>query len=915
MKTIGSSPFGDDDTFLAANHFNPLGLVHTPVTPLDSFVGTPGDDNLTGTSGNDTFDLTAGGNDTASGLDGDDTFVMGATLNAGDHLDGGTGNDVVTLSGDYSAGLTLGATTIANVETLQLGAGYNYNITTNDANVTAGNTLTVDASQLSSHNSLVFNGSAETDGSFNVYGGAGDDTITTGAGPDYVDASAGGNDTINLGGDSNDPNQYGDFVYFGQAFTVNDSVNGGDPSNTSMNEVELMGNYRITLKATDLVNIGNLYLGSGSNIGQSYSYYIVENDGNLSSGQVMDVYGQSLTAGENLHFDGSAETDGSFLMYGGAGNDTLIGGAGDDYFKGGAGDDYIDGGAGKNRVTFSDDHNGVTVSLAIHVAQNTGDGMDTLHNIQDVSGGSGNDTLTGDINDNWLWGEGGSDTINGNGGDDIIQVGTLDGTLGTDVVDGGAGHDTIDFDDNGTMISGVTFSLALQGTAQVTGMDTVTATNFENVSGTSLDDVLTGDDNANVLYGSGGNDTLSGGAGNDTLYGDKVLVAADSNGGGDGPTDVQDYDPDVGGDDVLMGGAGNDILDGGEGNDTALYSDATSGVTVDLTKTGAQNVGGGDGHDTLISIENITGSAYADVLTGDDNANVLIGGGGSDTINGGGGDDTIDFTGTGTVAGYGDSGDDTINVVGSGLLQTAARFDGGDGYDVLNVTGDYSTQVVLSASTIINIEDLHFGAGFNYSIKTNDGTVAAGQNMQIDASDLGSGNSLDFNGSRELDGSFTILGGAGNDTLVGSVNADTFNGGLGADHMTTSGGADEFIYQSAAESTGLNHDIITGFDGSMDTFSLAQSVNAVDAAVTTGSLRGGAHFDADLAAAIGAGQLGAHDAVVFAPNAGNYAGHTYLIVDANGVAGYQAGEDYVIELSNATNLGVLNASSFSNHAS
>ena len=72
------------------------------------------------------------------------------------------------------------------------------------------------------------------------------------------------------------------------------------------------------------------------------------------------------------------------------------------------------------------------------------------------------------------------------------------------------------------------------------------------------------------------------------------------------------------------------------------------------------------------------------------------------------------------------------------------------------------------------------------------------------------------------------------------------------------------------------------------------TVSAVDAAVTTGALST-ATFDSDLAAAVGASQLGAGHAVVFTPNSGTLSGDHFLIVDANGVAGYQAGQDYVIE--------------------
>lgn len=84
--------------------------------------GHAGDDDLTGTTGNDTFNLTKGGNDTASGSDGNDTFWLGSALTATDRIDGGTGFDNVTLNGDYSGAhaVVFAADTMVNVEKLFL---------------------------------------------------------------------------------------------------------------------------------------------------------------------------------------------------------------------------------------------------------------------------------------------------------------------------------------------------------------------------------------------------------------------------------------------------------------------------------------------------------------------------------------------------------------------------------------------------------------------------------------------------------------------------------------------------------------------------------------------------------------------------------------------------------------------------
>jgi Ca2+-binding RTX toxin-like protein len=93
------------------------------------------------------------------------------------------------------------------------------------------------------------------------------------------------------------------------------------------------------------------------------------------------------------------------------------------------------------------------------------------------------------------------------------------------------------------------------------------------------------------------------------------------------------------GNDVISGGAGNNILDGGTGNDTVSYADSIAGVVVNLNTNTVQNSFGGT--DTLISIENITGSSFNDVLIGNNEANVLQGGEGNDTLDGGAGNDLL----------------------------------------------------------------------------------------------------------------------------------------------------------------------------------------------------------------------------------------------------------------------------------
>ncbi len=124
-----------------------------------------------------------------------------------------------------------------------------------------------------------------------------------------------------------------------------------------------------------------------------------------------------------------------------------------------------------------------------------------------------------------------------------------------------------------------------------------------------------GTDASQNLVGGNLDDVLKGMGGNDHLYGN-------------------------GGNDVLDGGSGDDILSGGAGTDTATYISAPSGVTVSPAISAPQATGGA-GTDTLISIENLTGSNYADTLTGNSGDNVLNGAGGADRLIGGAGNDHL----------------------------------------------------------------------------------------------------------------------------------------------------------------------------------------------------------------------------------------------------------------------------------
>src|SRR4051812_36824692 len=98
--------------------------MHAGERAMTTFTGTSGDDVLKGAKTNDIFHLEQGGDDFAQGKGGSDTFFMGAALTGADSLDGGGGFNTVVLDGDYSGGLVFTATTITNIDTLELVGGH-----------------------------------------------------------------------------------------------------------------------------------------------------------------------------------------------------------------------------------------------------------------------------------------------------------------------------------------------------------------------------------------------------------------------------------------------------------------------------------------------------------------------------------------------------------------------------------------------------------------------------------------------------------------------------------------------------------------------------------------------------------------------------------------------------------------------
>jgi Ca2+-binding RTX toxin-like protein len=467
-----------------------------------------------------------------------------------------------------------------------------------------------------------------------------------------------------------------------------------------------------------------------------------------------DALGDSYNSIENLTGSSQADTLGgdasTNVIKGGDGNDSLIASVG------GTGD-TLDGGTGSTSIDTADYSvfsTAVNVSLVSGTAAVSGSQTDTLISIENVIGGTGNDSIAGDTNVNSLTGGAGNDTL----------FGSVGGT--GDTLDGGTGATSIDTADYSSLSATQSITVSLPNTntnttgnggftvsvAGGTGVQTDTLLSIENITGGAGNDIIGGDASANVIQGGDGNDTLKFSKGNSTSATTAI----------------------------------GDTLNGGSGIDTADYTGA-SGINVTLSGGAGQVevfVGGlpvagqpVKQYDQLIGIENIIGSNSQNNITGDTAANKITGGTASDTLAGGDGNDTLDG-GAGNDSLQGGNNDDSLiggagrdslfGGEGNDILIGGAGSDslvGGNGID----TADYSSS---SSAVTVNLTNTVLGG----SPPADDGI---GDVIDADVEIIIGSNYADTFTGRSTEE--TIQGGNGNDTIIGSDGADSIDGGAGTD--------------------------------------------------------------------------------------------------------------------------------------
>jgi len=559
------------------------------------------------------------------------------------------------------------------------------------------------------------------------------------------------------------------------------------------------------------------------------------------------------------------------ILIGTDGNDTLTG-ADDvaDDLTGGLGDDILIGGGGKGLdwAHYDNAPSAVTVNLLTGKASG-GDGNDILSEIEGVTGSRFNDTLTGDDEDNSLNGGKGKDLLLGGLGDD-----TLKGGAGNDTLQGGGGFDYADYGESPLAIT-VNFAT---GTASG-GDDNDSLSSIEGVYGSFFNDVLTGDTNDNSMHGGDGDDRLIGGGGeNDFLdggFGNDFIDASGSESsllsGGDGNDFLMGSRD---GSDFMQGGLGNDILIGDVGNgfDQAYYSSAPAAVLVNLV-TGTAS--GGDGNDSLSSIEGVFGSFYNDIIIGNASDNGLVGWEGNDVLDGGSGNDTLrGEAGNDTLrGGVGNDSAEYWSAFSAVTVNLATGIATGDGTDTLsgieNILGsDYSDTLIGDAGgnflwggdgdDLLNggagADDLHGGLANDQYVVDNigdsihelaqEGTDKVSSSVtftlpkHVENLTLTGASTINGNGNGAAN---TITGnsaanrlnaGAGNDVLRGGAGNDELNGGLGSDTLTGGAGKDNFKFTVLD-----NGDSISDFTVADDTILLDNAV--FKALARTGTLAAG----------------------------------------------------------------------------
>jgi serralysin len=439
------------------------------------------------------------------------------------------------------------------------------------------------------------------------------------------------------------------------------------------------------------------------------------------------------------------------------GNLTIASGTIIENVNGGKGSDLINGNSSDNQI-FGNDGNDVINSGKGNDIIDGGAGDDLINS------GKGNDIIDGGAGDDFIFGGEGDKTITFGSGEDVIDYSSFDNSItlirGGSVDKGLLGTDTfVDFyekiyasNNNSDWIDGLSgggniasLNVDLKNNSlnvfNLPGIGEFNSEiyNFENISGSNMNDNLFGDNKDNQIFGNDGND-------------------------------------------VINSGKGNDIIDGGSGYDIAIFSSIKSDYFITETNDKKYKISANKGNDTdifenievlrftdqdfdvsrLMSSKNTTeeplifsgtnkfdflnerkskdqtSGSTADKIYGGSEEDILYGGSGKDFLKGGSSADKL----------YGGSGEDTLY--------------GGSGKDYL-----YGGS---------NSDRLHGNTGNDY-LKGGSGEDTLYGGSDSDRLHGNTGN--DYIGGNS--GNDKLFGGFGNDIIIGGLGIDDVYGGSGKD--------------------------------------------------------------------------------------------------------------------------------------
>jgi Ca2+-binding RTX toxin-like protein len=421
--------------------------------------------------------------------------------------------------------------------------------------------------------------------------------------------------------------------------------------------------------------------------------------------------------------------------------------------------------------------------------------LDDIHDdIENLTGGDGNDTLLGNNVSNAIVGGDGNDTIGGGSAGssctadaDVLTGGVGDDTFSMgessdcgDEVVGGAGTDAVDYQYRTAALTIDVDNSADDGDLAATERDNIKA-DVEAVIGGTGDDTITGGSGNETLHGGDGDDILSGGNGNDVLIGndgDDELNggAGDDTYGTSGDDSVFANYASVTTDDM---GAGDDIMNGGAGNDKVSYAARTAALVATMCTDSAAATGDSANSAAVCADIDGEGDAVTTFQGTVDLTTLTFPWSGSIIVTLDGAATTVTITNAANAAAIAAAieaavAGTTVAVDGSSFL----TIDVDDAFEVhtLDVSGTDESTLGLAAALVTNDPEADKLVNIEWLVGGTAGDTLTGHTA-AETIEGGAGGD-------------TILGGDGNDTLFGDLGVDTIDGEAGDDAINGGGGND-----------------------------------------------------------------------------------------------------------------------------